>query len=167
MELINVGYISGFHGVKGEVKIKATTDFPEERFAVGNKLLVTDEKETVELTISQHRVHKNINMLRFAEIDNLNEIEKYKGYALKIEADTLLDLDDDEYYHFELIGLSVFDYQGNLLGEVVSVMNTDANDNLVVKSGKKEILIPFIKDVINEVNLEAKKITLFEVEGLF
>lgn len=167
MELINVGYISGFHGVKGEVKVKATTDFPEERFAVGNKLLVTDGKETVELTISQHRVHKNINMLRFAEIDNLNDIEKYKGYALKIEAEDLLELDDDEYYHFELIGLTVFDYQHNSLGEVVSVMHTPANDNLVVKHGKKEILIPFIKDVVNEVNLEKKEITLFEVEGLF
>lgn len=167
MELINVGYISGFHGVKGEVKVKATTDFPEKRFAVGNKLLVTGGKETVELTISQHRVHKNINMLRFTEIDNLNEIEKYKGYALKIEAEDLLDLDDDEYYHFELIGLTVFDYQNNPLGEVIGVMHTAANDNLVVKSGKKEVLIPFIKDVVNEVNLEEKSITLFEVEGLF
>jgi 16S rRNA processing protein RimM len=91
MELINVGYISGFHGVKGEVKVKATTDFPEERFAAGNKLLVTDGKEIVKLTIIQHRIHKNINMLRFAEIDNLNEIEKYKGYALKIEAEDLLE----------------------------------------------------------------------------
>jgi 16S rRNA processing protein RimM len=66
-----------------------------------------------------------------------------------------------------LIGLTVFDYQDNQLGEIVGVMHTAANDNLVVKSGKKEILIPFIKDVVNEVNLEKKKITLFEVEGLF
>lgn len=167
MELINVGYIAGFHGVKGEVKVKSTTDFADRRFAVGNKLILTNDDETIELTISNHRVHKNMDMLRFEEITNLNDIEKYKGYALKVKAEDLFELAEDEYYNFELIGLDVFDYQGNKLGQVKSIMNTAANDTLVVKTDHQDILIPFIKDVIDEVDFDNNKITLFEVEGLW
>lgn len=167
MELINVGYITGFHGVKGEVKVKATTDFASARFAVGNKLIVTNGQESRELIISNHRTHKNMDLLRFEGIDSLNEIERYKGYALKIKPDDLFALAEDEYYNFDLIGLDVFDYQGNKIGQVESVLNTPANDTLVVKADHQEILIPFIKDVVNEVDLANHKITLFDVEGLF
>ena len=167
MELINVGYISGFHGLKGEVKIKSTTDFAGERFKVGSKLYLNKNDELIEVTIKSQRVHKNINLVSFKEFNSLNDVEKYKGYSLKITKEMLFELEDDEFYYFELIGLDVLTSEGICLGKVSSVMETGANDIFVIKANDKEILIPFVSSIVNTIDINENKITLFDIEGLW
>lgn len=167
MKLYNIGYVAGFHGLKGEMKIKSTTDFAQERFIVANTLFLSKDKDLKEVKIKSVRFHKGFYLIAFEGLDSLTKVEKYKGFTLSINEEMLYELEDDEYYYFELVGMSVYDYQNNFLGDVTSVMETGANEVLVVKNNDKEILIPFVDSFFESFDEENKKIVLKEVEGLF
>jgi 16S rRNA processing protein RimM len=165
--VINVGYVVGFHGLKGEIKIKSTSDFIDKRLSKGNKLLLVKDNDEQEVTIKSSRNHKNTYLVYLDGYNNLNEVEKFRGYSIKVNEDDLYPLEEDEYYHFELIGLKVYDYQNNLLGSISSILETGANDILVIKENNQEIMIPLIKSIVNEINISKGIITLFEIDGLF
>lgn len=167
MKLINVGHVSGFHGLKGEMKVKSTTDFSDERFSPKNTLTLTNGTEQVEVTIRSRRVHKGFDLIALEGYDNLNDVEKFKGYSFKVSEEELYELEEDEFYNFELVGLEIIDVDGISRGFVKTVMNLNANDMFVVTYEDKEILIPFVKAIVDKVDLENKKITLFEIDGLW
>lgn len=164
MDLSKIGIIVSFHGLKGEVKVKSLTDFKDERFKVGNKLYLKKNNQEVEVTIKSWRIHKGMDLLAFEEFSDLTSIEHLKNYEIYALKDELDVLEEDEFYYNDLIGLSVYDYQDNKIGEIVKISETAANDLLVLDNN---ILIPFVKAIVNEINLEEKKVTLFEMEGLF
>ncbi|MEG0569874.1 MAG: ribosome maturation factor RimM [Erysipelotrichales bacterium] len=167
MKFYNVGIIVGFHGLKGEMKIKSTTDFEEERFGVGSQLILRQGKKESVVTIRSRRVHKNVNLIAFVGYDTLNDVEQFKGSELKIDESQLLDLEEDEFYNFELIGMEVYDFENNLLGTIKKVLDMNANDVFVINGKEKEIMVPFVSSIVNEVSIEDNKITLFEIEGLW
>jgi len=166
-EYINIGYIAGFHGVRGEVKVKATTDFKDERFQVGNTLILTNNKEMVEMKIKSVREHKGFVLVNFEGITNLNEVEKYKGYEVKVSFDDKIELEEDEFYFFDLAGMNVVNHEGEIVGTVVTVMENVANEILVCQIGDKEVLIPFVKAIVTKVDSENNNIYLADVDGLF
>lgn len=164
MELNRIGIIVGFHGLKGEARVKTLTDFKKDRFEKGNILYLRKNDQEIAVTIKTWRVHKGFDLLSFDEFIDLTAIEPFKNYEIYARKDELSELADDEFYYADLIGLSVYDYENNKIGEVVKVSETAANDLFELDNG---VLIPFVKAIVNEVNLEEKKITLFEIEGLF
>ncbi|MDR1781424.1 MAG: ribosome maturation factor RimM [Bacilli bacterium] len=166
--MINVAYIVGFHGLKGEMKLKSTSDFIDERLNKGSKLFLVKDNYKKEVEINSVRVHKNNYLISLVGYNSLNEVEKFKGYSLKVNKDNLFDLSEDEYYHFELIGSNVFDYLNDNIGKVIKVYSNGANDVLVVKNNEdKEFHIPFINNFIEDIDTDKKEIKLYEVEGLF
>ncbi|MEG0365103.1 MAG: ribosome maturation factor RimM, partial [Erysipelotrichales bacterium] len=124
------------------------------------------KKESV-VTIRSRRVHKNVNLIAFVGYDTLNDVEQFKGSELKIDESQLLDLEEDEFYNFELIGMEVYDFENNLLGTIKKVLDMNANDVFVINGKEKEIMVPFVSSIVNEVSIEDNKITLFEIEGLW
>ncbi|MBB6443820.1 ribosome maturation factor RimM [Bacillus benzoevorans] len=165
----NVGKIVNTHGIRGEVRVISKTDFPEERYKKGNTLFLfmPDRKEPVPLTVQSHRVHKNFDLLTFAGYDNINQIEPFKGGILKVPESQLGQLDEDEFYFHEIIGCTVFTDEGVEIGKVKEILTPGANDVWVVKgSGGKEQYIPYIADVVTEIDIENKKITITPIEGL-
>ena len=106
MEFYQVGKIVNTHGIRGEVKVIATTDFPEERFKPGNKLYAFKQNASTgaELTIQKSRRHKQFIMLAFEGYDNINLVEKFKGDDLKVSADQQEELEDGSYYYHQIIG---------------------------------------------------------------
>lgn len=163
--IVNVGKIVNMHGVKGEVKILSASDFAEERFQPGKILLIPFKDQTVELEIKSYRVHKNFHMVSFEGINNINEVEQYKGLDVYQDVDTeTLPLEENEYYYSDIIGCEVFN-EGISIGKVTEIFETGANDVWVVK-GDKEHLIPYIEDVVKEIDIENKKITIEAIEGL-
>lgn len=166
MKEIKVGKIIGFHGLKGEVKVKSSTDFAKERFQVGNELFLSDQKNIIEVKIRSVRYHKNNYLIAFDGYPSLNDVEMFKGYDLIVKEEMLNELEEDEFYYFDLIGMKVYDHDNNLLGTVSSVMETGANEVLVIK-GDKEILIPFVDHFIKDIDLDNKTIHMEEVEGLY
>ena len=164
-----VGKITKPHGLKGEVRVLPDTDFPEERFSVGNTLYM-DRRNGTDLTplvIATRRKHKQFELLRFEGYCHINDVEPWNGALLKVPEDQLSELEDDEYYYHEIIGCHVITEEGEELGKVKEVLETGANDVWVVKGPQgKEVLLPYIDDVVKMVDIENKTIKVHVIEGL-
>lgn len=167
-EFYNVGKIVNTQGLKGEVRVISKTDFAEERYKVGNVLfLFQDGKNPIKLTIKTHRKHKNFDIVSFEGHPSINDIEKYRDGILKIPATELHDLDDNEFYYHEIIGLEVIDEEGVTLGKVKEILSPGANDVWVVqRQGAKDALIPYIESVVKTIDLENNQVHVEIPEGL-
>jgi 16S rRNA processing protein RimM len=166
----NVGKIVNTHGIKGEARVISKTDFAEERYKPGKKLylFMPDTKvDPIELTVKAHRTHKSFDLLTFEGYENINQIEKMKGGILKISEDQLGDLEEDEFYYHEIIGCMVETLDGEEVGKIKEILSPGANDVWVIKAkGGKEILIPYIEEVVKEVNVKDKLVKINAIEGL-
>jgi 16S rRNA processing protein RimM len=165
----NVGKIVNTHGIRGEVRVISRTDFPEERYKKGNTLYIFTEqaKEPIAVTVKSHRVHKSFDLLSFEGYDNINLVEKFKGAMLKVPESQLGELDEGEYYFHEIIGCTVVTEAGEVVGTVKEILTPGANDVWVVRRDDgKEVLIPYIEDVVKEVDVDEKMITIRPMEGL-
>ncbi|WP_139492892.1 ribosome maturation factor RimM [Brevibacillus dissolubilis] len=163
-----VGKLVNTQGLRGEVRVVSTTDFPDERFQVGNELLLFHPTlpQPQTLTIASRRQHKEFELLTFKGYENINDIEKYKGGELKVSEDELLELEDDEFYIHQLIGCEVVTDEGEELGRITDVLQPGANDVWVVKGKRGEILLPFIEDCIKHVDVKNKRVVAHIMEGL-
>ncbi|WP_322922736.1 ribosome maturation factor RimM [Paenibacillus campi] len=166
---LNVGKIVNTHGIRGELKIYPNTDFPEVRFAPGNKLMMRNEDTGAvqEVEIQTSRLQKNMYVIRFKGFGDINEVEQYKGWELRVSKDEAVELEEDEYYFHEIIGCEVITDAGQSLGVIQEILTPGANDVWVVKPAKgKDILIPYIHDVVQQINIDDKKIIVQVMEGL-
>lgn len=176
-DLLQVGVITTTHGVRGEVKVFPTTD-DVRRFKKLKKVLLDTGKEHLELEISQVKFFKNLVILKFKGIDNINDIEKYKGKSLLVTREHAVKCEKDEYFIADLIGIEVVTEDGKQLGEITDVLQTGANDVYVVQvreaspyvskvaDKKKELLLPAIKECILDVNMEQRSMQVHLMPGL-
>lgn len=165
-DLLKVGVITTTHGVRGEVKVYPTTDEPE-RFLDLDYVLLDTRKELRRLDIKNVRFFKNLVILKFDGIDNINDIEKYKGCDLWIPREEAQELAEDEYYIADLLGMKVILDDGTEFGTLKNVMETGANDVYIVDSpGHGEVLLPAIKECILDVDVEANTMTVHLMKGL-
>jgi len=165
MELMTIGVIVNTHGLKGTVKVKSFTDFKDERYKKGTTLYIAFKEELIPVTVATYRTQKNLEYVDFEEFSDINEIEKFKGSDLKINAESKHNLDADEFYFDELIGMDV--YTDKLIGTCLDVREVPQGEILVIDTGsKKNALIPFNKHFVKDVNKKENKITLIEWEGL-
>lgn len=164
--MLRVGVITSAHGIKGEVKVFPTTD-DAKRFKELKEVILDTGKEYIPMEIEHVKFFKNMVILKFRGYDNINEIEKYKSKDLLITRDQAVDLEPDEYFITDLIGLTVVSDQGAELGILKDVLETGANDVYVVamKDGK-ELMLPAIGDCILNVDLEQGRMEVHVLEGL-
>ena len=166
MSLTKVGIIVNTHGLKGTVKVKSFTDFQEQRYQKNNPLLIQYKNEMIPVTVQQYRTVKTVEHIDFNEFNNINEVEKFKGSELFISDELIHELDEDEFYVGELIGMEVY-LDNTYIGEVIEVSEMPRSELLVIKrDGKKNALIPFLNEFVSEVNKEQNKITIINWEGL-
>lgn len=168
-KFFNVGKIVNTHGIRGEVRVISRTDFPEERFKIGNSLFLFMPgcKDPEELIIKTHRTHKNFNLLTFEGLDNVNQVERLRGGVLKVPETQRGELAEDEFYFQDIIGCTMMTTSGEELGKVIEILTPGANDVWVVKGEKsKEILIPYIENVVKKVDVKEKIIVIEPMEGL-
>lgn len=169
MKWYNVGKIVNTHGVRGEVRVISKTDFPEQRYAKGSELglFMPKSKEPILLVVASHRKHKNFDLLTFENHPNLNDVEKYRDGILKVAGEHLEALGENEFYLHEITGCEVFDLAGVKIGQVTEIITTGANDVWAVQPEKgKTHYIPYIEDVVKEVDVENKRIIIDPLEGL-
>lgn len=165
----NVGKIVNTQGIKGEVRVISKTDFPEERYKKGNilYLFLANQDTPISLTIKNHRTHKNFDLLTFEAYDDINQVEKFKDGILKIPESQLNDLEENEFYFHEIIGCRVLTTSDEEIGKVIEILTPGANDVWVVKANNgKEILIPYIENVVKKVDIKEKMIIIEPMEGL-
>ena len=164
-QFLQVGVISSTHGIRGEVKVFPTTDDPS-RFKKLKKVLLDEGKERLELEVQSVKFFKQFVIVKFKGIDNINDIEKYKGKGLFVPREDAVPLDEDEYYIADLIGMEVFTGDGHF-GVVKDVMETGANEVYIVESDDHgEVLIPAIRQCVLDVNVEEKKMLVRLLDGL-
>lgn len=165
-DLLKVGVITTTHGVRGEVKVFPTTD-DAERFLELEYVLLDTGRELRRLDIKNVRFFKNLVILKFDGIDNINDIEKYKGKDLWIPREEAQELGEDEYYIADLQGLNVVLEDGTEFGTLRDVMETGANDVYIIDSNEHgEVLLPAIKECILDVDLEKNTMTVYLMKGL-
>lgn len=166
MEFLEVGKIINTHGLRGDVKIVTWTDYPED-FEEIDRVYIRRKTGDEVLNITNVKYQKNNIIVKFKEIADINEAEKYKNLVVYADREDLPQLEEGAHYIADLIGLTVVDEDGEVIGELVDVFNTGANDIYDVKrSGKKNLLLPVIDEVVKDIDLENKKITVHVMEGL-
>ncbi|NBI92558.1 16S rRNA processing protein RimM [Lachnospiraceae bacterium] len=165
-EKLRVGVISSTHGIRGEVKVFPTTDNPE-RFRKIKEVILDMGKDEIVLEIEGVKFFKKFAILKFKGIDNINDVEKYKGGELYVTRKNAPKLGKDEYFIADLLGMDVTEDTGRKLGKVKDIIETGANDVYVVEmENKKELLIPAIRQCILKVDIEAGLIEVHLLEGL-
>ena len=161
-----VGLLRRPHGVRGEIMLEVITDFPE-RLAVGEKFYIGDEH--VPVNVATHRKHNKGILLSFEGISDRDEIGVYRNQYLYVDVNDWPPLPEGEYYDFELLGLEVIiERTGEVLGELVEILETGANDVYVVESTSgQEYLLPAIPEVVLDVDLDADQMKVYLLPGLF
>ena len=164
-QFLQVGVISSTHGIRGEVKVFPTTDDPA-RFKKLKKVLLDTGKEQLELELQSVKFFKQFVIVKFRGIDNINDIEKYKGKSLMVPREDAVQLEEDEYYIADLIGMEVYT-DGGRFGTLKDVMETGANEVYIIDSDEHgEVLVPAIHDCILDVDVEKQTMKIRLMDGL-
>jgi len=163
---LKVGAITTTHGIRGEVKVYPMTD-DMGRFKKLKKVFLNTGKEDIELEVEGAKFFKDMVILKFKGIDNINDVEKYKGKELFVDRKDAVKLNKDEYFIADLIGMKASSDDHTIEGEVFDVLSTGANDVYVIHYGDdKEILLPAIKDCILNIDIEKNEMLFHVMDGL-
>ena len=167
-QFLQVGVISSTHGIRGEVKVFPTTDDPN-RFKKLKKVILETKKEKLSLEVQGVKFFKQFVIVKFKGIDNINDIEQYKGCSLFVSREDAVALEEDEYFIADLIGMEVYTDENpeELFGTLKDVIETGANEVYLVESKTHgEVLIPAIRQCILSVDVKAQKMQVHLLNGL-
>ena len=150
-------------GVKGEVRARILTDFPE-RFAGLSTVYVGESLKA--MRILSARVHRNLVFLKFEGYDTVEAAEKLRGQFVRVPASEAYPLPEDHYYWHQVLDLEVWTTGGEYLGRIVDILERPANDVYVVQGDRGEILVPAIEDVVKSIDLKEGKMIIEPIPGL-
>jgi 16S rRNA processing protein RimM len=164
-----VGQVVGIHGLHGELKVKLLTDDPH-RFALLERVYVgPDGAEPLPRVLAGYRPHKGNVLLKLEGCNDRYTANTLRGHLIQIPPEEAVPLEEDQYYEHQILGLQVRTISGESLGEIVEIIYTGANEVYVIEGpdpGQPQILIPAIKDVVLEVDLESGHLLVELPEGL-
>ncbi len=162
MDYICIGKIVNTHALKGEVRIISNFEYKDRVFNISNKLYIGKDK--CEEVIETYRKHKNYDMVKFKNIDNINDVLKYKGLNIYINKDDVK-LENNCYFDEDLIGLKVL-INVDDVGVIKKIDYMSKQPLFVVKCEKKDCLIPYVSDIIEKINLNEGYIAFKNIKGL-
>lgn len=166
LKKVKVAKVVSTHGVRGEVKAIPLSDFPD-RYSSLERVYVERNKSYHEIKVASVRWNKRHLLIKFEGIETPEQAALLKDKYLMIDVEDTVPLPEGSYYLFEIIGLEAVDIMGNPLGTIQDILQTAANDVYVVKKkDEKEILIPALKKVVKQVDLENKTMVVDLPEGL-
>lgn len=166
MDFLEVGKIINTHGLKGEVKVAAWTDTPQD-FEKIEYVNVNKNGSQQRLDIENIKYQKNNLIVRFSQIKSIEQAEQYKNFVLTVPKDALGELPEGVYYIADLIGCTVFDENGDRIGVLADVFSTGSNDVYDIKrDGAKNLYVPVTEGVVGDVDIDARRISITVPEGL-
>jgi 16S rRNA processing protein RimM len=161
-----IGYVLKPQGIRGEIKINPLSDNPE-RFRQLDTILININQVTQTYTVRQVRMDNRFVYLRLLGVETREEAAALRGGEVLIGEKNLHRPAENEFFIHDLVGCQVFSEEGSLIGRLSEVLQLTSNDIwVIIDEAKKEILIPAIQDVIRQVDVEHKKITINVLEGL-
>ncbi|MBQ3253363.1 MAG: 16S rRNA processing protein RimM [Acholeplasmatales bacterium] len=163
MKFYKCGHIMTTHGIKGDLKVKPLTDF--DRFYKGSKLYILHNDNYVEVKVKKASIFGNYYLVSFEGLEDINLVEKYHSDDIYVsELDRKNELEENEYYYSDLIGMNVINQNNESRGVVVEIREMPQAEYLVINYNNKKVLVPFINEFIVDVN---EGIIVKEIEGLF
>lgn len=163
-----VGRVAKAHGIRGELAVDVRTDSPEQRFALGAVVVARLRDGTSKpLTFATIRPHGERLLVTFDEVPDRNGAESLRGALLLADTDALPPTDDpDEFYDHELEGLSAVLVDGAEVGTVREVVHSAAGELLALDVAGREVLVPFVREIVPEVDIAGRRVVLDPPEGL-
>ena len=163
---LQVGAITSTHGIKGEVEVFGKTD-DVTRYVDLDEVFLDTGKELMPLHIAGVKYFKQYVIVKFKEFKDINEIEPYKGKNLYVDREHAVELDEDEFFVADLLGLKVVTDEGEEFGELTDVLFTKANDvYTVTRPDGSEVLLPAIEECILDIDLDEEVMTVHIMPGL-
>lgn len=163
---LEIGQIVNTFGIKGMVKVKPFTD-DIRRFDRLEKVYIEKQKVKEKYEIEEVKYHKEMVLIKFKGIDNPEQANLLRNCYLLVNREEEEPLEEGRYYIVDMIGLEVYTEEGDLLGNLEDIYNTGSNDIYVVRDELgKQILLPAIKEVIKNVDIDDRKIIVHLLPGL-
>lgn len=160
---LEIGKIVNTRGLKGEVKVVPWADYPE----IFEEINFVYDKSENRYLIENVKYQKENVILKLEGIDSVECAQKLKNSILYVRKDTLPDLDSDTFFVADLIGLDVFDENDAFLGKISDVITAGGADVYIIKNeGAKDLLLPALKEVVNEINLNEGFVKVTVPDGL-
>lgn len=160
---LEIGKIVNTRGLKGEVKVVPWADYPE----IFEEINFVYDKSENRYLIENVKYQKENVILKLEGIDSIECAQKLKNSILYVRKDTLPDLDSDTFFVADLIGLDVFDENDAFLGKISDVITAGGADVYIIKNeGAKDLLLPALKEVVNEINLDEGFVKVTVPDGL-
>ncbi len=164
-DLVAIARVAKPRGLKGEVSSDILTDFPERFEDLVDVMAAMPDGTKRELKIEKYWFQSGRVVLKFVGFDSIEAAETLRDAEICIAESEAVELEDDEYFDWELAGCKVVTADGTLVGDVREIMRTGATEILVV-DGEKEYLIPFANSICTEVDIEKRLIVIDPPEGL-
>jgi 16S rRNA processing protein RimM len=160
-EYITIGTIAASRGLQGHIKVNVETDFPQ-RFSTSSKVYI--DKQV--MIIDGSSWHKGQATIKLQGVDTEEEAERLIGRTIEIHHSQLFNLEEDVYFHFQLVGLDVITTGGDTIGTITDILSMASADIYVIKGMNGEILIPATDEVIKSVNLDKRTMVIEPMDGL-
>lgn len=163
--LVTVGRVVGVHGVRGEVRVRPETDFPQ-RFAGMRAAYLVQGGTVTPVVITDTRPHRGEVLMGLAGIASPQEAARLRGAAVAVTRDALVPLEPGQYYVFEVVGLRVRTVDGRALGTVAEVMRSPAHDVYLVRGGAGEVLVPAVREFVRRIDTSGGEMVVDLPPGL-
>ena len=161
LEFITIGMIVSTHGLQGHIKVTVETDFPQ-RFS-GSSQVYIDRKIMV---IDEAAWHKGNVIVKLRGVDTEEEADELVGHVIEVHHNQLFNLENDEYFHFQLIDLEVITSSGDAIGKISEILSVASADVYVINGKDGEILIPATDEIIKSVDLDTGIMIIEPMAGL-
>lgn len=163
-EPVKIGYVRRAHGIKGAVVVRVLGE-EFDRFSAGS-VLSSDNSRFASLSVLSAQPHRDGLLVVFEEVSDRNESETLRGTSFLISADERRDLDSDEFWPEQLVGLRVVDPTGGQIGGVVDLVVGAAQDRLVITTPSGTFEVPFVSAIVTSVDIEGGVVVIDAPEGL-
>jgi len=165
-DLVGIARITKTRGLRGEVVADILTGFPDRFDNLEDVFGLDDSDKVLELKLEKHWFQNERVVLKFVGFDSIETAESLKNTTICVSLDEVVELGEEEYFDWDLVGCRAIDLEGMELGVVKGVLRAGENENLIVQGKEKEHLIPFVKAICIKVDIENKVISVDPPEGL-
>lgn len=164
-----IGKIVGVHGIRGEVKILPITDDARRFFDLKSAMLLSDKEKMLRVVqLDSVRLQNSMVICAIKDLTDRDEARKLSGCSLAVDRNQAADLSDGRYFIADLEGVDVYDTQMGSLGIISEVMKSAGSDIIVIsRDGKPDLLVPFLKTIVLDVDLPNNKMLVKLPDGLF
>ena len=167
-DLITIGQITKFQGNKGEVRVFPLTDDPE-RFKLLEEVFLTGDLLPFgpkKMIIESLYIHKQFVVIKFEGVEDIESAEELKNCFIQIPEEEVMELPEDNYYIYNIIGILAYTSSGRKLGKLKEVLQTGGTDIFVIAGEEKEYLIPATREIITELNEKEEYLVVDPIPGL-